>query len=83
MDIKVTKEMKNCIKAIKDNKKLIFVSGKAGVGKSVLINYLKTYFRKPENKKTYFICAPTGIATINISAGTIHKTFSSSNLINK
>lgn len=75
MDIKVTKEMKICIKAIKDNKKLIFVSGKAGVGKSVLINYLKTYFRKPENKKNIFCCAPTGIAAINISAGTIHKTF--------
>lgn len=49
----------------------IFLTGKAGTGKSTLINYLKEL---PEKLKCISL-APTGIAAINVKGITIHKFF--------
>lgn len=69
--IEITKEYKRCIKAIKKGIKFLFISGKAGVGKSVLIKFLKHKLRK----KNILLVAPTGIASINIEGQTIHSLF--------
>lgn len=49
----------------------IFLSGKAGTGKSTI---LKEFISK--TKKKVVCCAPTGIAAINIGGSTIHSLFS-------
>ena len=48
----------------------IFLTGKAGTGKSTLLNY----FRQ-NTKKKVVVLAPTGIAAVNIKGQTIHSFF--------
>ncbi|HUX78618.1 MAG TPA: AAA family ATPase, partial [Alphaproteobacteria bacterium] len=48
----------------------IFITGKAGTGKSTLLNY----FRK-NTKKKIAVLAPTGVAAINVQGQTIHSFF--------
>ncbi|MDD5584877.1 MAG: AAA family ATPase [Candidatus Omnitrophica bacterium] len=48
----------------------VFVSGKAGTGKSTLLKY----FRK-NTLKNVVVLAPTGVAAINVSGQTIHSFF--------
>lgn len=49
----------------------IFVTGKPGVGKSVLINSLVA-----NGTKVYTLSAPTGLAALNIGGKTLHSLFS-------
>lgn len=49
----------------------VFLSGEAGTGKSYVIDE----FTKKENKKNILLCAPTGIAAINIKGITLHRAF--------
>lgn len=53
-----------------------FVTGKAGTGKSYLLNV----FDRNTNKSTIKL-APTGIAALNIGGATLHSTFGYKNLI--
>jgi ATP-dependent exoDNAse (exonuclease V) alpha subunit len=48
----------------------LFITGKAGTGKSSLINYIRK-----KTKKNLVILAPTAIAALNINAKTIHSFF--------
>lgn len=48
----------------------IFITGKAGTGKSTLLNY----FRQTTNKEVA-VLAPTGVAALNIQGQTIHSFF--------
>jgi len=48
----------------------LFITGKAGTGKSSLINYIRR-----KTKKNLVILAPTAIAALNINAKTIHSFF--------
>lgn len=54
----------------------LFITGKAGTGKS----YLLKFFRKHTSKKVLY-CAPTGIAALNIDGVTLHSAFGWNNLI--
>ena len=67
----VIPEYKECLKYIKRKEPFIFVSGKAGVGKSVLIAYLQ----KKLKHKNIIKLAPTGLAAINVKGQTIHSFF--------
>jgi ATP-dependent exoDNAse (exonuclease V) alpha subunit len=71
-NIIVTEEYEKTLNYIKDGEKIVFVSGKAGVGKSVLINFLKKELKKT---KKMAVIAPTGIAAINVDGQTIHSMF--------
>lgn len=51
----------------------IFLCGKGGSGKSYLTRYILDYC-KNKQKKT-IVCAPTGIAALNINGSTIHSAF--------
>ena len=51
----------------------IFLCGKGGTGKSFLTRYIIDYCDK-SNKAT-LVCAPTGIAALNIGGSTIHRAF--------
>ena len=48
----------------------IFLTGQAGTGKSTL---LKKYI---EEHKNTIVCAPTGVAAVNVGGDTMHKVFS-------
>lgn len=50
-----------------------FLTGKAGTGKSYLTQQYIEYLK--ENNKEVIVCAPTGVAAINIGGATIHSTF--------
>ena len=49
----------------------VFLTGKAGTGKSFLVDY----FVAQHPKKNIIKCAPTGVAALNIGGATIHRTF--------
>ncbi len=51
--------------------KHLFITGKAGTGKSTLLNY----FRKHTERK-HVVLAPTGVAAVNVEGETIHSFFS-------
>jgi len=55
----------------------IFITGKAGTGKSFLLDV----FKHGTHKKTLTV-APTGIAALNVGGATIHSTFGYKNLEN-
>ena len=54
-----------------------FVTGKAGTGKSFLLDV----FRRASNK-SHIVLAPTGIAALNVHGATLHSTFGYYNLVN-
>lgn len=49
----------------------VFLTGKAGTGKSFLVDYFVA--KNPE--KSIIKCAPTGVAALKIDGATIHRTF--------
>ncbi|ACF13277.1 AAA ATPase [Chloroherpeton thalassium ATCC 35110] len=48
----------------------LFITGKAGTGKSTLLSYFKAH-----TKKEYVVLAPTGVAALNVGGQTIHSFF--------
>ncbi len=68
--IKLTKEFKQAFETIEKTKKNIFLTGRAGTGKSTLLKY----FRK-KTKKKHIVLAPTGVAALNVKGQTIHSFF--------
>ena len=51
----------------------LYITGKGGSGKSFLTRYIIDYCKS--KGKQALVCAPTGIAAINIGGSTIHRTF--------
>ncbi len=66
----LTDEFKEIIDILNNTNDNIFITGKAGTGKSTLLNY----FIK-NVKKNKIVLAPTGIAALNVSGQTIHSFF--------
>jgi len=56
--------------AIETTRDHIFVTGRAGTGKSTLLNHLSW-----QSSKQIVICAPTGVAALNVGGQTIHSLF--------
>jgi len=48
----------------------IFITGRAGTGKSTLLSYLIA-----NTEKSFAVCAPTGVAALNVGGVTIHSLF--------
>ncbi|MEE9431485.1 MAG: AAA family ATPase [Melioribacteraceae bacterium] len=67
---KSTTEIKDILEILNNSNDSIFITGKAGTGKSSLLNY----FVKKTNKK-FVVLAPTGIAALNVGGQTIHSFF--------
>lgn len=70
-EIVITPEYQECLSHIAMGANLVYVNGRAGTGKSVLINVLQEQFHDKEIVKL----APTGIAALNIYGQTIHSMF--------
>jgi ATP-dependent exoDNAse (exonuclease V) alpha subunit len=68
--IQLTNEFRNVLEMINNTKNNYFITGKAGTGKSTLLQYLSH-----TSKKTCVLLAPTGRAAINIEGQTLHSFF--------
>lgn len=66
----LTDEFEKAIDLIEKETKSIFITGKAGTGKSTLLRYFKL-----KTKKQFVVLSPTGIAAINVQGQTIHSFF--------
>lgn len=58
------------IDLVEEGKKNIFITGKAGTGKSTLLEHLRL-----NSKRKMVVLAPTGVAAINVNGDTIHSFF--------
>ncbi len=68
----LTEEMKTALALMEDEKeRFIWISGRAGTGKSTFLQYLKTEIR-PRNA---VFLAPTAVAALTIGGQTIHSFF--------
>ncbi len=63
-------EAERVINLVKHTSKSLFLTGKAGTGKSTLLQYIIG-----DLDKNYVLLAPTGIAALNINGQTIHSFF--------
>ena len=68
--VKLTDEFNSIINDIDNTKNNYFITGKAGTGKSTLLQYLNIAL-----SKTCVLLAPTGRAAINIDGQTLHSFF--------
>ena len=60
-NFEISAEMQTAINAVSAGKS-IFITGRAGTGKSTLL----TYLREEVLKDTFIVVAPTGVAAINV-----------------
>jgi hypothetical protein len=63
-------EQEALFRLIEDTREHVFVTGRAGTGKSTLLNHLAW-----NTKKQIAVCAPTGVAALNVEGQTIHSLF--------
>ena len=66
----ITDEFRQAIDCMENTNTCVYITGKAGTGKSTLLSH----FRKT-TKKRLAILAPTGIAALNVDGATIHSFF--------
>lgn len=66
----LSKEQRAVFELIEKTREHIFVTGRAGTGKSTLLNHLAY-----NTDKQIVICAPTGVAALNVGGQTIHSLF--------
>lgn len=71
MEIDLTnKQFKDALNVIERTQNSLFLTGKAGTGKSTFLRYVHSV-----TKKKHIILAPTGIAAINAGGQTLHSFF--------
>lgn len=70
-DIVLTEEFERALEILRSGGNL-FLTGKAGTGKSTLIRH---FIAEAEDRRV-LVAAPTGIAALNVSGYTIHRLFS-------
>jgi ATP-dependent DNA helicase PIF1 len=66
-DIEINPEFRRALDIMETTGRHIFITGKAGTGKSTLLDY----FRSSTRKKVA-VLAPTGVAALNVLGQTIH-----------
>lgn len=69
-EIRLSKEQLALFEYIEKDGQTVFVTGRAGTGKSTLLGYLRD-----NTKQKVVVCAPTGVAAYNVGGITIHSLF--------
>src|SRR5574344_1191243 len=64
------KEWQEALQIINFTRRSLFLTGKAGTGKSTFLRYVSQHV-----KKKHVVLAPTGIAAINAGGSTLHSFF--------
>lgn len=70
MSIEINEQFKQALEVMENSAKNVFITGKAGTGKSTLLDYFRN-----RTKKKIAVLAPTGVAAVNIKGQTIHSFF--------
>ena len=70
MIIELSGEQQSLFEYIEQNDVHVFVTGRAGTGKSTLLSHLTA-----NSEKRFAVCAPTGVAALNVGGVTIHSLF--------
>jgi len=68
--IEINPQFKSALDLLEKTNKHVFITGRAGTGKSTLLNYFRNH-----TKKEAVVLAPTGVAAVNIRGMTIHSFF--------
>lgn len=63
-------ELQNALQIIQFTRRSLFLTGKAGTGKSTFLRYIAA-----NTKKKHIVLVPTGIAAINAGGSTLHSFF--------
>jgi hypothetical protein len=69
-NIELSDESREILNLFENTSQNVFMTGKAGTGKSTLLRYFRA-----TTKKNHAVIAPTGIAAINVQGQTIHSFF--------
>ncbi len=69
-DITLAPEQKKLFEEMENTNTNLFITGKAGTGKSTLLQYFKQ-----NTTKKVVVVAPTGVAALNVGGQTIHSLF--------
>lgn len=69
-NVEFSEESKKILNLLDNTNANIFLTGKAGTGKSTLLKYFRA-----TTKKNVAVLAPTGVAAINVQGQTIHSFF--------
>ncbi len=70
ISVQLSPEQQAVFDRIETTRENMFVTGRAGTGKSTLLNHLAW-----NTSKQIVICAPTGVAALNVGGQTIHSLF--------
>lgn len=68
--IELNPEFKQALHIMEKTRQNVFVTGKAGTGKSTLLEYFRA-----KTRKRIAVLAPTGVAAVNVKGETIHSFF--------
>lgn len=68
--IELSNEFKHALDLLEHSSDSLFITGRAGTGKSTLLSYFKKH-----TDKNIVVLAPTGVAAVNIGGATIHSFF--------
>jgi ATP-dependent exoDNAse (exonuclease V) alpha subunit len=71
LEIEFNELFEKAIDLLENSHANLFITGRAGTGKSTLLQYFRTI-----TKKSLAVLAPTGVAAVNIQGETIHSFFS-------
>jgi predicted ribonuclease YlaK len=63
-------EFQHALELLEKGEKHVFVTGKAGTGKSTFLAYFREH-----TKRNIVVLAPTGVAALNVNGETIHSFF--------
>lgn len=69
-NLDINAEFKSAFDLMENTNECLFITGKAGTGKSTLLKYFKA-----NTGKKIIVLAPTGVAAINVGGQTIHSFF--------
>jgi len=68
--VELNEQFKKALNLMENSSRSVFITGKAGTGKSTLLEYFRQI-----TKKKIVVLAPTGVAVINVKGETIHSFF--------
>ncbi|MEO0282203.1 MAG: AAA family ATPase [candidate division WOR-3 bacterium] len=70
MKIEINEKFKQAFELMENSESHILITGRAGTGKSTLLDYFRN-----NTKKNIVVLAPTGVAAVNVKGVTIHSFF--------
>ena len=69
-EIEINDDFKKALELVENKDANVFITGRAGTGKSTFLNYFVE-----NTKKNVVVLAPTGVAAVNVDGQTIHSFF--------